>query len=227
MLRPTDSGYLTTLKLEPFGDRLKVYLIYSGLVGAFFFGLYPTMNWLTSLRSTTFGLYFPFELDIPLIPAFIWLYLSMYLVFMVPVFLLNPRELKRLAFELIIVTVVAAVIFLLLPARLGFTRELPDAPLYRMIFEQIFMLDKPHNLVPSLHVAYSTTIVLAVSRYGKRLLNYGLWLWLAGLMISTVLTHQHHLLDVFIGAFLSLMTYQFMDKFYEKNTDSGTGTIQP
>ncbi|VFS47252.1 phosphatase PAP2 family protein [Budvicia aquatica] len=159
---PADSGYLTKLKLDPFGSRLKVYLIYSGLVGVFFFGLYPTLNWLTSLRSTTFGLYFPFELDIPLIPAFIWLYLSMYLVFIVPVFLLNQGGLKRLAFELIIVTVAAAVIFLLLPAHLGFIRELPDIPVYRMIFEQIFMLDKPHNLVPSLHVAYSATIVLAV-----------------------------------------------------------------
>lgn len=222
---PADSGYLTKLKLDPFGSRLKVYLIYSGLVGVFFFGLYPTLNWLTSLRSTTFGLYFPFELDIPLIPAFIWLYLSMYLVFIVPVFLLNEGGLKRLAFELIIVTVAAAGIFLLLPARLGFIRVLPDTPVYRVLFEQIFMLDKPHNLVPSLHVAYSATLVLAVSRNAKPLVNCGLWLWLIGLMLSTVLTHQHHLLDVFSGAVLSLMTYQFMDKFYEKNTHSGTGII--
>ncbi|MBK5142953.1 phosphatase PAP2 family protein [Budviciaceae bacterium BWR-B9] len=205
---------------EPFAKRLKTYLIYSCWVGVFFFGLYPTINWFTSTRTDYFLLYLQAELAIPFIPTFVWFYLSMYLVFMLPVFFLNTRDLKRLAAELIIVTVVAAIIFLLFPAQLGFVRQLPESGIYREIFESIFALDKPHNLVPSLHVAYSVTIVLAILKNSQALVRYSLIIWLSGLILSTVFTHQHHLLDVVSGVLLSFFTYQLMDRRYEKITDS-------
>ncbi|QBH96967.1 Ser/Thr and Tyr protein phosphatase [Limnobaculum zhutongyuii] len=208
------------LTAEPFTKRLKTYLIYACWVGVFFFGLYPTINWFTSTRSDFFALYLQAELAIPFIPAFVWFYLSMYLVFMLPVFFLNSRELKRLSAELILVTIIGAIIFLLFPARLGFTRQLPESDLYRGIFEYIFALDKPHNLVPSLHVAYSVTIVLAIVRHCRPLVRYSLMIWLTGLILSTVFTHQHHLLDVVSGVLLSFFTYQLMDRRYEKITDS-------
>ncbi|MBK5072292.1 phosphatase PAP2 family protein [Budviciaceae bacterium CWB-B4] len=208
------------LPLEPFTKRLKTYLIYSCWVGVFFFGLYPTINWFTSTRSDFFALYMQAELAIPFIPAFVWFYLSMYLVFMLPVFFLNSPELKRLSSELILVTIAGAIIFLLFPAQLGFTRQLPESGLYRGIFEYIFALDKPHNLVPSLHVAYSVTIVLAIVRNSRSLVRYGLIIWLSGLILSTLFTHQHHLLDVFSGGLLSFFIYQLMDRRYEKITDS-------
>ncbi|AWH87834.1 phosphatase PAP2 family protein [Limnobaculum parvum] len=214
------------LTREPFTKRLKTYLSYSCWVGVFFFGLYPIINWFTSTRTNFFTFYVAAELAIPFIPVFVWFYLSMYLVFMLPVFFLNSSELKRLAYELITVTIVGAIIFLLFPAQLGFIRQLPESDIYREIFEYIFSLDQPHNLVPSLHVAYSVTIVLAIVQHSRSLVRYGLLIWLSGLILSTVFTHQHHLLDILTGALLSFFTYQLMDRRYEKITDSGRDAIQ-
>ena len=70
---------------------LRTYSIWSFRVGVAFFGVYPTMNWLTSLRPAQFHLYFASELAIPFVPQFIWAYLSMYVLFALPLFFV-PAE---------------------------------------------------------------------------------------------------------------------------------------
>jgi membrane-associated phospholipid phosphatase len=59
-----------------------------------------------------------------------------------------------------------------------------------------------HNLVPSLHVALSVVCVAVYARRaglpGKMLL----WLWAGVIAASTLLLHQHYLLDVLTGAAL-------------------------
>lgn len=83
-----------------------------------------------------------------------------------------------MALELLAITIISAIIFLLFPARLGFVRQLPANPLYHALFEQLFTLDRPHNLVPSLHVAWSCTAVLAVSRKATGWSQWVLYGWL-------------------------------------------------
>ncbi len=190
-----------------------------------FFVLYPTINMFTTTRADTLDLWFPAELDIPFIPAFIWAYLSMYLIILVPVLFLNRREQKRMALELIAVTLISSVIFLLFPARLGFVRQLPSDPLCRAVFEQLFTLDAPHNLVPSLHVAWSCTAVLAASRKATGWFLWVLYGWLLLISLSTLFVHQHHLLDVMTGGLLSLTTFYFARNVYEKNSRTTVGTV--
>ena|ERR1700688_4552499 len=55
-------------------ERLRTYLFWSFWVGVAFFGVYPAMNWITSLRRTPLHLYLPVELKIPFIPQFIWVW---------------------------------------------------------------------------------------------------------------------------------------------------------
>lgn len=216
---------INTSETEPFSIRLKSYLLWGIPVSVCFFVLYPTINMFTTTRNDTLDLWFPAELDIPFIPAFIWAYLSMYLIILVPVLFLNRQEQKRMALELIAVTLISSVIFLLFPARLGFVRQLPSDPLYHAVFEQLFTLDNPHNLVPSLHVAWSCTAVLATSRKATGWILWVMYGWLLLISLSTLFVHQHHLLDVMTGGLLSLTTYYFARNVYEKNTRTTVSTV--
>ena len=63
----------------------------------------------------------------------------------------------------------------------------------------LFMLDAPHNLAPSLHIVFSTIAVLACAHHAPRPARLGLWAWLMAIAASTLLTHQHHILDVATG----------------------------
>ena len=63
-------------------------------------------------------------------------------------------------------------------------------------------MDKPYNLVPSLHVVYTASISAALMERGSTGLRAVLGIWAALIMISTVFVHQHHVVDVVSDLFL-------------------------
>jgi hypothetical protein len=202
---PTGAAPSVRVPLLPDSRRLRIYAYWAGLAGVAFLLVYPTLNWLTSLRARRFHLYVSPELNIPFVPQFIWAYLSMYIVFLLPLFLLPAERMPALGKQLIAGTALGGLLFLLLPADLGFVREIPSDGLYTNIYKSIFGIDGPHNLVPSLHVVWSCAIILMcadIARPRGRLLLY---IWLGTVVISTVLVHQHHLLDVLAGVFIVLI----------------------
>jgi membrane-associated phospholipid phosphatase len=191
--------------LFPDSKRLRLYAYWAGLAGIAFFAVYPTLNWITSLRSNRLHLYISSELGIPFVPQFIWAYLSMYALFLLPLFLLPASRLPALGKQLIAGTVASGVMFLLLPADLGFARVVPSEPIYANIYQGIFGIDRPHNLVPSLHVVWSSAILLACADVARPIGRGLLYAWLAIVVMSTVFVHQHHLLDVVAAALVVLI----------------------
>ena len=175
---------------------LRTYLMWSLWVGVAFFGVYPTMNWLTSLRPVSWSLYVPAELAIPFVPQFIWAYLSMYLLFALPLFFIPAERMAPLGKQLIAGCIVSAIVFLVLPAKLGFVRQVPATPPYAAMYARVFSIDRPYNLVPSLHVIFSTAIALACADFARPFARLAILGWLAVIVASTVLVHQHHLLDL-------------------------------
>jgi membrane-associated phospholipid phosphatase len=182
----------------PGAGRLRMYLAWSFWVGVAFFGVYPVMNWITSLRPQPFHLYVPAELAIPFVPRFIWAYLSMYVLFLLPPFFMPVANMPALGKQLIAGSLISAVFFLLLPAELGFVREAPPAP-YTAIYARMFSIDRPFNLVPSLHVIFSCAIALACADFARPAVRIALWGWLAVIVASTLFVHQHHLLDLLVA----------------------------
>lgn len=182
----------------------KTYAFWAMWVGVAFFSVYPTCNWLTSLRGEYFSLYFAAELDVPFVPEFIVFYLSMYVLFAMPPFFLKVTELTALGKQLIAGTLISGLVFLLVPARLGFVREVPESGLIESIYSTLFAVDMPHNMVPSLHVVFSTLILLALANASVGEQNKILWYgWLMVICASTLLVHQHHLIDVVAGLALA------------------------
>jgi len=182
--------------IDPDAGRLRTYLVWSFWVGVAFFGVYPTMNWITSLRAAPLHLYFPAELGLPFIPGFIWAYLSMYVLFFVPPLVMPASRMPALGRQLIAGCLVSAACFLLIPAKLGFVRTVPADPHYAAMYAKIFNIDRPYNLVPSLHVIFSCAIALACADCARPAVRAILYLWLVVIVASTVFVHQHHLLDL-------------------------------
>ena len=179
----------------PSADALRTYLSYALIVALLFVVGYGGANWLATQRATHLKLYFDAELAIPLLPAMIWVYLSINLLFVLPVFRLDTEELRLLGRRMIAATVAATLIFLAMPTTTGFAR-LDTASDGRAIFQLLYALDLPFNCVPSLHIAYSTLILTALAKNGGWLLKATVAVWLALIAASTVLTHQHHLIDI-------------------------------
>jgi membrane-associated phospholipid phosphatase len=178
-------------------------------VGVVFFSVYPATNWLASLRTWHYVLFADWELGIPFIPQWIWAYLSMYLLFLMPPFFMRPPAMRRLAEILLRSTLIAGLLFLLIPAPIGFSRLLPETEPYRGMFALLFDLDRPYNTVPSLHVCYSAAIAAYLFREGGRTLRVIIPFWLFLIVCSTMLTHQHHVADVLAGLLLPWLVSRF------------------
>jgi len=122
-------------------------------------------------------------------------------------------ELTALGKQLIAGTLIAGLIFMLLPTRLGFDRQIPDGEFFGPIYSTMFSVDLPHNMVPSLHVVFSSLILLSLveSANGRR---YDvLWFsWLVLICASTLFVHQHHLIDVAAGLALAFLLRQKITK---------------
>ncbi|WP_247718714.1 phosphatase PAP2 family protein [Morganella morganii] len=170
------------------------------------------MNAYTAGRASLYSLWFPAELHIPFVPGFIWVYCSFYLIILMPVLFLPRREHRQLALTFIVMTLLGGVIFFLFPAQLGFVRQVPESPLYQTMYTTLFALDHPHNLVPSLHVAWSCAAVLAVIRHTGRGLTLFFLLWLVLIVLSVLLVHQHHVADVVTGLLLAVTVTYMMRK---------------
>lgn len=191
----------------------RTYSIWALWVGVAFFSVYPTCNWLTSLRGEYFSLYLPIELQVPFVPEFMLAYLSMYVLFAMPPFFLQVEELNALGKQLIAGTILSGLIFILLPAKLGFVRAVPEDGFFGPLYANLFSIDMPHNMVPSLHVVFSSLIIMAVAGASSRESNRVFWYgWLLVICVSTLLVHQHHIIDVVAGLALAVLLRKLIKK---------------
>ncbi|NYR10390.1 phosphatase PAP2/dual specificity phosphatase family protein [Psychrobacter sp. BI730] len=154
----------------------------------------------------------PFDSMIPFIPAMIVPYSWSLILFMASFFLVRTStQLSLLTYRLILATIFACLIFYFYPARFSFSRSIPD-DWTQFGYQFLQLVDKPFNQLPSLHVSYA--MLLGVSLWDvvaskKRWISAAYRLLLTGICtliaLSTVLTYQHHLLDMFGGAVLAVL----------------------
>jgi hypothetical protein len=182
--------------------------------------VYFGANWLTALRSYRVPVHLDAELAIPFVPAFILVYLSMDLIFIPAPFILRSRvELRALAMSVTLVIAVAGICFLLLPAELAYPPA--DQGHWSAWFTFTRKIVLTYNLVPSLHVAIS---VVGLAAYCTRCGLTGKFLllsWAAAIAVSTLLTHEHHILDVGTGLALGLAGHFFIYRPWSTHSPIG------
>jgi membrane-associated phospholipid phosphatase len=169
--------------------------------------VYGGMDSLTARRSFRVPVHFPAELAIPFVPAMTLFYMSIYLLFWMAPFVLRTRR----EFRALVITMAAAIFcggigFLLFPADLAFAppRE-EELGIWAGMFHLADKLNLTYNLLPSLHVAFAVICVAIFSARAPATGKVLLWFWAAMVAASTVLIHQHHLLDVATGWLLALV----------------------
>lgn len=156
---------------------------------------------ITELHSLRLRVHANWELAIPYWPAAYPLYLSVFaLPFVVLWLARDPAEVQRWERRMAAAIGVAGVAFVLLPAAPGYAPA--DAGAWQPWATFTGWAAGRHNLLPSLHVALALIIVRTAWPRALPALRWLLGLWLAALVASVLLTHQHHLADVVAGVVL-------------------------
>ncbi len=169
-----------------------------------FYVLYGGASFITGLHTHRLRVDFPFEQNIPFVPG-----MSLAYIFLIPALQLSPFVIReraaylRFARLLVYELMVAAVIFVLLPVGNGFPKPDPSG-LFKTVFQLADYLNLEHNHVPSMHVAFAVTVGRVYSTYVRGMVGKAIVGCCSALIVvATVLTHQHHLVDVVAGCVLA------------------------
>ena len=186
----------------PDGARGRAYLRFMAWFYVVFFPVYIGAGYASAASGRASNIFFAWETDIPFWPWMIWPYLSLFPLFLLPLFQMSPQEMAALTRQSIAALVLAGLCFLALPGRLGFAPA-PIASFHADVFALVNALDTPHNLAPSLHVVFAALILMGCAAGSPRATAAAYWLWLLVMSASTVLVHQHHVFDVVAGLALA------------------------
>ena len=191
----------------PGWTHLRYALLLSFVNTLWFVLVYGGMDALTARRSFRVPVHFPAELAIPFVPAMTLFYMSIYLLFwMAPFVLRTRREFRALVITLAFAIFCGGIGFLLFPANLAFAQPREEElGIWAGMFHLADKLNLTYNLLPSLHVAFAVICVAVFSARASVAGKVLLWIWAAMVASSTVLIHQHHLLDVATGWLLALV----------------------
>jgi membrane-associated phospholipid phosphatase len=192
----------------PGKQRSLHYLKLATLLSIQFVAIYGGANLLSQQRTDVHQIYFDWELSIPLLPSMVWIYASIVPLMLSPLFFLDSHHQTHLAKQLALAMVIAGSVFLLFPGTIGYE---PTATSSSAI-EFIRLIDLPYNVFPSLHVALSSTIMLHLYRVFGTSGRWLLAVWLGALIVSVILTHQHHVADVFGGAILAWLCHKLLPR---------------
>ena len=170
-------------------------------------------DFVTAHRPGRLHAFLPFELSIPLVPSMVIAYMSIYMIWVPAPFLLHERrQVNRLGLALALVILISGIGFLAFPAELGFPPMSVDlarlnpgsANRWGTWLRLADLLNLDYDLIPSLHVAMFVTTAGAYAGQSGGVGRVVLGLWASAVVASTVLTHQHHLIDAVAGLALGL-----------------------
>jgi len=187
-------------------------ILFSAILSLFFILIYGACNTLASHRQEIGTCFFDWELRIPFVPALIVPYMSIDLFFVASFLLCADRiELRTHARRIALAILIAGFAFLTFPLTVGYQR--PEVSGWTgPLFELLWSFDKPHNLVPSLHVALASLLWPLYARHTHGALRWFVQGWFTLIIASPLLTWQHHVLDVVAGAMLGqLCIFTFPD----------------
>lgn len=172
-----------------------------------FLVIYNVSNWITGQRSDVQTAAFAWERMIPVIEWMIVPYWSLDAFFVVAPFLCSDRnELRVQRKRLVMAILIAGVCFLIIPLELAWRR--PEAVgMFASWFRAIQAMDAPHNLFPSLHIVLRTIMAVHYTRHSRGIPRVLLHLWFSLIGVSTLLTWQHHVVDVLGGFLLALVIF--------------------
>ena len=180
----------------PIGMRERIGLSVAFLL---FFELYYPLNAFTIGRPTFVPLT-DLDASIPFIPAFVFAYISIYYICVVPAFLFRSQWiLRRSIAAFTTMSVVSFTIFLAVPVEMVLRPPLAggdDFPTW--LLAMIYAVDEPFNCCPSLHVGLALMGAFTISCVDD---TFGKIAWVDALLVclATLFIKQHYLIDIVVG----------------------------
>jgi membrane-associated phospholipid phosphatase len=167
---------------------------------------YGTTNALAHARGTTTCIALPWEMHLPLVTWLVVPYLLVdCMVALSALWTVSHGQLRNLMRRLFWLFTVGNLIFLVWPLRCDFPRTIPDdwtAPLFHLLH----FSDLPYNQAPSLHIAEAVVIApVYLARWPHPAVRTAFLAVIVLGSAGTVLTYQHHVLDVVTGLIFGLL----------------------
>lgn len=180
-----------------------------GVVALFVVGYFGVGNSIDPVRARQFGT--ALDQRIPFIAASVWVYLWVFPAALLPVFLVRCPDLFRrtlLAYALAIA--VSLVLFVALPVTsIGLRVDPGTLDVKRVspwVVAQLYRLDPPFNLFPSLHLSIALLAALSAWK-ARRAYGAAALLGVALIAVSICTVKQHFVLDGLGGGALAMIVY--------------------
>jgi membrane-associated phospholipid phosphatase len=191
-----------------------------------FLAIYTDADRVTAGRAWRVPVHFAAELRIPFVPWMTVFYMSLYGLFLLAPFVLRTRRAFMAAVVAMVFSILASgIVFLLVPAELAFAPIQEDQlGAWAGLYHLADALNLTYNLLPSLHVAFAVICVSSFSPRAPRSIQIALWLWASLIAASTLLIHQHHVLDVIAGWLLAIVCVRTVSRRSRPSRPEGQAT---
>ena len=164
-------------------------------------------------RESTYFLETAIDDWIPLVPGFVFPYVSLYLLLVLSVwrfFKAETRIFSLAALAVCIDLVLSDIFYIFFQTRIE--RPVVSGPdVSSDILRWIYSIDEPFNAFPSLHTSSAVLCTLLWRRVGSRFWPIIL-VWAVFIVASTVLTKQHYIVDIFGGIAVGIVSYYVATK---------------
>jgi len=180
-------------------------------VVGYFVGGYLLINWINQFRAHYFDVSFSFEWSIPFVPIFILGYALVYGTMILLYFVLDDmQDFRRTVVACVLTTTVHYILFLLIPVRCDLRPDLSMATGFGIgLTKFYYIIDKPYNLFPSLHVAYPMLATILSWRH-HRIMRIVFAIMTLIIAASVILVKQHYVMDVVVGAIGAAVFYKLV-----------------
>jgi hypothetical protein len=164
-----------------------------------FYSVYGGASLLAKLRRPLTDFYFPWEMRLPFLPSWSLIYLSVPLLMLLTPFILRTwRSFTPFVLTLTAETLIAGVFFLAIPLAQAYPPRVADG-FFGGVFHLADRLNLDYNKFPSLHIAFALTAAVVFGRRCGWLGRTLFTLWIVAVLASTLLIHEHQILDLLGG----------------------------
>ncbi len=187
---------------RPSRECLQAFVVYGAMLTVLWGIVYGGANWIVSAHDQRVRLHFDWEMSVPFLPGAALVYLSLFpMLWLSPFVIHGVERLKDFAKALARLICVSGVGFLLLPSDdVRIHETVSGFPGW--VFELADRINLDHNHFPSLHVGMAVLCAQVFARAAGVGAVVAVWFWAMAISLSTLITHQHYVVDVLAGGLL-------------------------
>jgi len=169
----------------------------------FFYSFYGASAWLADFLDYRFSVGFEFEKRIPFVPAMALVYLTVGPMMLLSIFILRRTQPMRLLLRVLCTQVLVGFFFFLaFPVESNFPPT-PDQGGLPLIYRIADLINLKNNELPSLHLCFAATMAFVYSTGRGPAVSVLFHAWALAIAASTLLIHEHNLLDLVAGYLLA------------------------